>query len=184
MTKNEFLKELEKKLKDLSAADMKKSVEFYSEMLDDLMEDGISEEEAIESLGNIDDIAQQIKSNQSFDVPQNTARKPAWFNIVIFLCAFPIWFALVAVYIALWAVLVSLYIADLALVFAGILGIAAFPFLLGSPASAFFTLGEAAAAIGLSVLLFFGLNILGKLYFKFTRWLLIKIQYFLTKEAA
>ena len=62
--------------------------------------------------------------------------------------------------------------------------LAAFPFLLGSPASAFFTLGEAAAAIGLSVLLFFGLNILGKLYFKFTRWLLIKIQYFLTKEAA
>ena len=115
MTKNEFLKELKKRLRNLSGADVKKSVEFYSEMIDDLMEDGMTEEEAVESLGNVDDISEQIKSGQFFDVTKNTERKPAWFNIIIFICASPIWLGLAAVYLSLWTVLATLYIADVSL---------------------------------------------------------------------
>lgn len=52
MNKIEFAAELERLLRDLPDEERKRSVDFYSEMIDDRMEDGESEEAAVAGLGS------------------------------------------------------------------------------------------------------------------------------------
>ena len=63
MTKLEFLEELKKELCGLPSEDVQKSLEFYSELIDDKIEDGLSEEDAVSQIGNIEEIAKQILSD-------------------------------------------------------------------------------------------------------------------------
>ena len=60
MTKSEFLTELRTALVGLPEEDIEKSLDFYSEMIDDRVEEGLSEEEAVADLGSIEDIKTQI----------------------------------------------------------------------------------------------------------------------------
>ncbi len=62
MTKIEFLSTLREALSTLSRGDVERSVEFYEEMIDDRMEDGMSEAEAVANMGDLTRIAQQILS--------------------------------------------------------------------------------------------------------------------------
>ena len=47
MDKQMFLKTLAEKLQGLPQSDIKKSLEYYSEIIDDRMEEGASQEEAV-----------------------------------------------------------------------------------------------------------------------------------------
>ena len=62
MTKIEFSERLKQTLvgRGLPREEAAKSVEFYLEMIDDRVEDGMNEEEAVAALGSIEDIAEQI----------------------------------------------------------------------------------------------------------------------------
>ena len=60
MTKNEFLAVLEKGLRALSESDKEKSLEYYREMIDDRIENGQTEAEAVADMGNLNDIIAQI----------------------------------------------------------------------------------------------------------------------------
>ena len=60
MTKTEFLEQLKNSLTGLSEEDIKKSVDYYEEMIDDRMEDGIAEEEAVSGLGTVEEIRDRI----------------------------------------------------------------------------------------------------------------------------
>lgn len=60
MTKLEFLAALKGRLDGLSDADVKKSLEFYSEMIDDRVEEGLTEEEAVKEIGSPIDVADKI----------------------------------------------------------------------------------------------------------------------------
>ena len=60
MTKKEFLSGLRKKLVKLNRADLKERLGFYSEIIDDKMEEGLSEEDAVFQLGSAQEIAKQI----------------------------------------------------------------------------------------------------------------------------
>ena len=62
MNKPEFLEALEKRLSGLPLEDIEKSKEYYSEMIDDRVEEGLSEEEAVEALGDIESIVSEIFS--------------------------------------------------------------------------------------------------------------------------
>ena len=61
MTKAEFLNELKNRIAEYPSEETNQSVEYYSEMIDDRMEDGMSEPEAVASMGKVAEIAQQIK---------------------------------------------------------------------------------------------------------------------------
>ena len=61
-----FIHQLKKKLANLPEKERKKSLAFYSEMIDDAMEDGMSEAEAVKSLGDVNDIARDILSEAPF----------------------------------------------------------------------------------------------------------------------
>ena len=62
MNKQEFLSLLKQKLSKLPKQEIKERITFYSEMIDDRVEEGLSEEEAVLEIGNIDEIA-DLKRN-------------------------------------------------------------------------------------------------------------------------
>ena len=62
MNKEEFLSELREELYDLPEGDIEERLTFYSEMIDDRVEEGISVEEALAEIGPADEIASQIRS--------------------------------------------------------------------------------------------------------------------------
>ena len=54
MNKFEFLSQLSERLKDLPPQDRRRVTDYYSEMIDDRTEEGLSEEEAVQSIGDPD----------------------------------------------------------------------------------------------------------------------------------
>ena len=57
MTKLKFLLSLHDKLSDLPQNEVEERLSFYSEMIEDRMEEGVSEEEAVSARGSVDEIA-------------------------------------------------------------------------------------------------------------------------------
>ena len=60
MNKNEFLEALRSKLEALPEEDAARSLDYYAEMIDDRVEDGMTEEEAVAQLGDPNAIAEDI----------------------------------------------------------------------------------------------------------------------------
>ena len=60
MTKAEFLSSLQIKLCGLPSDEVREHVTFYGEMIDDRVEEGLSEEAAVSAIGSVDMIASQI----------------------------------------------------------------------------------------------------------------------------
>ena len=56
MTRNEFLEKLASALSSLSGSERSRVLEYYDEMISDRMEEGMSEAEAVEAMGSIDQI--------------------------------------------------------------------------------------------------------------------------------
>ena len=59
MNKQEFLAGLRKGLSGLPQTDMEECLTFYAEMLDDRIEEGLSEEEAVAAAGAVEEIVRQ-----------------------------------------------------------------------------------------------------------------------------
>ncbi len=173
MNKIEFLFGLEKKLQPLPDAERQQSLEYYSEIIDDHMDDGMTEEAAVAACGNINEIAEQI----IVDTPltklvkqktKNRRRMQAW-EIVLIVLGFPIWFSLaVAVFCVLLAISVVLWCVVMCIFVAGIsCGACAFALSVAAIASmiagnfmpGLFLLGCAMICAGLTILFF----VLGRL---------------------
>ncbi len=139
MDKQAFLDALWQALQDLPQDDVLESLEYYEEILDDSMEDGMTEQEAVAQLGSPLEVAQRIR----MDMPLTTLVRArakrrhmrAW-EIVLLVLGSPVWLPLLlsavlillSLYIVIWSVLISLYAVVLALAaaFLGSLGLAAF----------------------------------------------------------
>ena len=63
MNKNTFLKELRRRLKGLKKKEREKYIAYYEEMIADIMESGVTEEEAVKRQGNPREIAAEILAN-------------------------------------------------------------------------------------------------------------------------
>lgn len=133
MTKNEFLLSLREALADLPQDEVKKAVIYYAATLDDRIEDGMDEQTAVASLGDIDDIAREIRESMPINVLVKRrflgGGKMSGLKIAAIACGFPIWFplgiALLAIIFSLYAVIWSLVIALLAVLLAlGLAGVA------------------------------------------------------------
>ncbi|MGM9642165.1 MAG: DUF1700 domain-containing protein [Eubacteriales bacterium] len=121
MTKTEFLTELERALSGLPQEDIRKSLDFYAEMIDERTEDGVSEEEAVAALGDIGNIRTQIIGEVPLGRIVKERIKPnrklrAW-EIVLIALGSPIWLSLAvaaisiifAVFAVLWSVDISIF---------------------------------------------------------------------------
>lgn len=60
MNKEQFLSELSRRLDGLNGNDLYRTLEYYAEMIDDRVEDGMSEEAAVAALGDLEAIAREI----------------------------------------------------------------------------------------------------------------------------
>ncbi len=116
MTKHEFLAALRKELHGLPQNDIDERLSFYSEMIDDKIEEGLSEEEAVSGLGTASDIIAQIMEDTPLTKLVKEKVRPkrslkAW-EILLLILGSPLWFSLLiagfSVFIAFYAVIVSL----------------------------------------------------------------------------
>ena len=121
MNKQEFIDKLRVSLLKLPKMEVEDRIAFYSEMIDDKIEDGFSEREAVEQIGDIDEIVLQIKEDiqTSKNVSKNIKQKRklrAW-EIVLIVLGSPIWLSLLvsvvavvlSVYACLWAGVITLW---------------------------------------------------------------------------
>ena len=103
-------------------------MDYYAEMIDDRMEDGLSEEEAVEAAGSIDQIVSQIIGETPLARIAVEKAKPkrqlqAW-ELILLILGSPLWFSLLiavfavvfSLYISVWAVIISLWAVFAALV--------------------------------------------------------------------
>lgn len=135
MTKHEFLEQLRAKVSGLPKADVEERLHFYSEMIDDRVEEGMTEEEAVAEMGNVDALAKQIKADIPFFKKAKEKIKSkqsfkAW-EIALLVLGAPIWLSLLvalfavafSLYAVLWSVVISAWAAFVALVAAGFGGL-------------------------------------------------------------
>lgn len=167
MNKSEFIVELRKKLSSLSANELEERIDFYGEMVDDRIEDGLSEEEAVLDIGSIDDIANQIitEAGEKIKKPKVKRRLKGW-EIALLAIGSPLWFTLLiaalailfAVYIVLWVLVVSVWAIFVSFVCSGFLGVVCGIAIMidGYPPVGVALMGAGLILIGLSILLFFG----------------------------
>ena len=116
MKKEEFISNLRKKLLGMPKKEIEERLNFYSEMIDDKVEEGILEDDAVLSLGSIDSIAEQIISDIPFSkiAKERISKKRSFktWEIVLIAVGSPIWFSLL---VALFAVVLSLFAVMFAL---------------------------------------------------------------------
>ena len=60
MSRDAFIGELRHRMAGLPQEAVERTVEYYSELIADSMEDGVSEEEAVERLGSLDEIVANV----------------------------------------------------------------------------------------------------------------------------
>ena len=74
MSKKEFLESLGRLLKSLGKSEREKSLSYYNEIIDDYMEDGYTEQQAVEQIGNPGLIAQEILEEQRTQTKEPMSR--------------------------------------------------------------------------------------------------------------
>lgn len=133
MNQQTFLSQLRQGFSGLPQEEIEARLAFYSEMIDDQMEDGIPEEDAVLNVGSVEDIVAQAveevplvkiarerirpkKPLRSVEILLLVLGSPIWLSLgiavlaVIFACCVSIW----AIVVALWAVFAALAAGSLA----------------------------------------------------------------------
>lgn len=165
MKKKEFLSALKKRLRGLPREDVRRTLEYYREIIEDRMEEGIAEEDAIAELGSIEEIAMQYLGECSPSRVKKVGRKMEAWEIVLIILGSPIWASLliaaaavaIAVCAVLWSLAIvvwSVFITFAAVGFAGTFGSPLFFFTSGFGAGTFI-LGAGLLLAGLAILMFF-----------------------------
>lgn len=199
MTKQEFLMELRTGLSGLPQKDIEERLTFYSEMIDDRIEDGLSEEQAVLAVGTVKEIIAQtvaeiplakiakerIKSNRRFK---------AW-EIVLLALGSPIWLSLgialvaiiLSVYVSLWSVIISLWAAFVSLVassFGGVMAGILFS-IKDNLLTGIAVCGASIVCLGFSIFMFYGCKAASKGILILTKKIAILIKNcFIEKEEA
>ena len=121
MSKQEFLAQLRKGLSGLPQDDIEERLTFYSEMIEDQIEEGLSEEVAVSAAGPVCEIVAQAVTDIPLTKIAKEGIKPkrqlSAGEIILLALGAPIWlslgiaaFALIlSLYISLWAVNISLW---------------------------------------------------------------------------
>ena len=199
MTKQKFLMELRTGLSGLPQKDIEERLTFYSEMIEDRIEDGLSEEQAVLAVGTAKEIVAQtvaeiplakiakerIKSNRRFK---------AW-EIVLLALGSPIWLSLgialvaviLSVYVSLWSVIISLWAAFVSLVassFGGVMAGILFS-IKDNLLTGIAVCGASIVCLGFSIFMFYGCKAASKGILILTKKIAILIKNcFIKKEEA
>ncbi len=199
MTKQEFLAQLEAGLSGLPQKDVEERLSFYSEMIDDRVEEGIAEDIAVSEIGPVAEIVSQTVADTPLAkiVKENIKPKralKAW-EIALLALGSPVWFplllaaivVLLSVYVVVWSLLISLWAVEVSLAACAVSGIAygAVYGLIGGGSAGIALLGAGVFCAGLSVFLFFGCTAATRGVVRLTGKIALGVKsLFIKKEAA
>lgn len=166
MNREAFLAELRQRLSGLPQGELEERLAFYGEMIDDRLEDGLTEAEAAGELGTPEEVAAQVLA----EVPMSTLirervrpkRKLGAGVTALLVLGSPIWLSLLIVvfaaglslYIVLWAVVLCTWAVAFSLA-AGVLACLAYGamyLLRANPGAAGCALGAALVCAGLTLI--------------------------------
>lgn len=167
MNKETFLSAIRLRLADLPPADVERSLAYYREMIDDRMEDGMSEAEAVAALGTPEEAAGHILEEAPLPAlvkarpsPGRTSR--TW-GIVLLVLGSPVWLPLVLTglllvgltYLLLVLFLLVFYVLTLSAGCVSLIGLwlTLVQFFQGRPLPALMCLGVGLTAAGLCLLM-------------------------------
>lgn len=170
MNKQEFLGQLSKELLGLPQDEIDEQLEFYSEMIEDRKEEGLSEEEAIAAVGTAQEIVtQEVNETPFMKIAKEGIRPKRMLNvgeILLLALGSPIWLSLAVVafavilslYISLWSLIVSLWLVFVSLAACSVGGmITCIIFALsGRIATGIAMLAAGIVCAGLSIFMFYG----------------------------
>ena len=170
MNKQEFLSRLGQALSGLPQEELQERLAFFRESIEDRLEEGLTEEAAVEELGPVEEVAAQILAETPFptlvrEKIRSRGRMPVW-EILLLVLGFPLWFPLLvtalvlllSVFIVLWSLILCLWAVELSLI-AGALGAlvtGVLSLFRGDSSNGLLAVGAGLALAGLSVFLFFG----------------------------
>lgn len=170
MNKEEFLTTLRSELEKKSVSNIDNMIEYYDEMICDRIEDGMSEEDAINSMDSISTIVNEAVLDKTIPTLMkekvSKSRKEAKANghsvlwIVLAILGFPIWLPLLltfgivifVLFVLLWVLVLTCFIVLISFALAAVACLA-LPFFAFSAPSLFLCIGAALVLGGLTVLL-------------------------------
>ncbi len=190
MTKQNFINELKSNLSGLPENEVEERLTFYSEMIDDNIEEGLSEDEAVSKIGTVEEISKQILNDIPLTKIVKEKVKPShelktW-EIILLILGSPLWFSLLiaffsiifagyvvvfSLFISLWTVFVSLAISSIIIIISAI-----FFMFNGNVLSGFALAGFGLFFCGISIFLFFGCKISTKGIFFLTKKIVLSIK--------
>ena len=198
MNRQEFLNELKQGLKGLPKEEAEERIGFYNEIIDDKIEEGLSEETAILEIGDVKEIVNQIV--YEFPLAKlvkekvKPKRKPSVLEIVLLVLGSPLWLSVLlavfsvvfSVYVSLWSVVVCFWSTFIAL-----LGTAAGGMVWGiislfnnNAVIGVVVIGLAVFCLGLSIFIFYGSKFATKGMVIFTKKIGLALKNALIKKEA
>ena len=138
MNKDSFLETLKKRLAAFPEGEVETICAYYAEMIDDRVEEGMTEEEAVAALGNFDRLVEESLANLPLSVlmkakvnesKKRSDHKGLWITLAIL--GSPLWLCLllaflmllVSIYICIGAFLISAYVVLGSLVLSGVVSV-------------------------------------------------------------
>ena len=196
MDKFDFLLKLEDALSGLPNEEIRERISFYGEMIDDKIEDGKTEQQAVAEIGSVEEIAEQIL----MDIPLTKIVKqkikpkkklgaaaitlicvgsPVWFPILISVLA-----VVFSLYLCLWAIIICLYAVCVSCFGSavGSLFMAVGEITNGKVFEGIALIGATLLLIGLGILLFIFSNLAAKGVLILTKKLALAIKTLLIKK--
>lgn len=174
MNKQQFIDALNDRLCGLPKKDVDDRIAFYIEMIDDRIEEGLRESEAVADVGSVESIAEQIKADlgsveavpEAVKEKKSEGRKIKAWEIVLLVVGSPLWLSLalsalsviISLYAALWSLLISLWavFASLAGASVGVLALGIKLVATGDAVAGCALIGGAIASGGLAIFMFYG----------------------------
>lgn len=188
MNKQEFLERLTAALSGLPQEEIRKTVEYYSEIIDDAVEDGKEEYEIISGFDSVEEIAERVINEtpiRKFVTEDVKKRNISVGAVVLIIIGAPVWLPvlvgvfsiLVSMYITVWSVVISLFSIFAAFAFTAVAMIILAPIMaFARPVKAILAFGLALLFAGLSVFMFYISVWSAKLIIRFTIFLARQIK--------
>lgn len=195
MKKIEFLDELRNRLEGLDEREILESLEYYGELIDDHIEEGLDEERAVATVGTPAAAAEAILCEKPITklvkARVKSKRRLAVWEIVLLSVGSPLWLSLLiaalavmlSVYVSIWAVVVSLWAVEVSFVATAIAS-PVFAVLGGSVGAALFYLGAGLLLAGLAIFLFYGCLATTKGVAYLGKWLFVRLKRSLIRKEA
>lgn len=161
MTKTIFLSDLKKKLIGLKSAEREKFISYYDEMIEDLMENGKTEEEAVHDIGDVNKIAKDIMDDSELGSGKSMSMGMKTVIATLIILGFPMWGSLLlaaaslvlSAYIVIWCLPIVTGSVAVAGIFSGVISaFGSFFILSDSVGRAVFQFGYGMFLTGLGIL--------------------------------